>query len=119
MAVGVVASFALCTSATADSAFPIVEFQTGSADLTERGRNQVKEVADSGFQAGGKDCVVFVVGYVGPAGGETIDPKLLDARAGAIKAALVSQGLEIGQFEIQDAPGEQASSVQLLVRCWP
>lgn len=79
----------------------IVEFDTGSANLTSGGRQILDEMAAAMLRLGGKR--VEVVGHTDSSGARAANLALSAARADAVKAYLVTKGLESAMLTTQGA----------------
>lgn len=83
----------------------IVEFQPGSAVLTPQGKALLDEMTQALAQLGGKR--VEVVGHTDAQGARASNLALSQARADAVKAYLVSKGIEAGRIVTAGAGADQ------------
>lgn len=83
----------------------IVEFQPGSAVLTPQGKAILDEMAQALGRLGGKR--VEVVGHTDAQGARAGNLALSQARADAVKAYLVSKGIEAGRVATSGAGPDQ------------
>ncbi|WP_445819147.1 OmpA family protein [Alcaligenes sp. SDU_A2] len=83
----------------------IVEFQTGSATLTNTGRQLLDELADVLPQISSQR--VQIIGHTDSSGSRATNLALSQARADAVKAYLINKGLPESRFETSGAGPDQ------------
>lgn len=83
----------------------VVEFETGSATLTARGRELLDQVADVIPKL--HSDKVQIIGHTDSSGSRSTNLALSQARADAVRAYLVDKGLPPGRFETLGAGPDQ------------